>query len=215
MGACRDVRRERDERVAEDWDTGEWVDVGPDGRWQPSAADRTRALVVLGSVVGVLLLIGAVLSVGGDDDGDDDVAARTTSSTTAPEDGASTTALPEPSSVGGEPPPEECVFDDRNGAPLRERDAVGVLVLNGTPVGGRAGAVSDELRGKGYSTQEPGNADLQPITVVQYRPGSCAEAHRLLGELAIAGAGFEPLTPDDDVFVGSTHVLVTLGRDSI
>ena len=203
-----------DDRVVEDWDTGEWVDVGPDGRWHPSASDRTRALVVLGAIVGAMLLLGGVLSVGGGDEDEDAVASTSTSSTTEPS-GSSTTALPDPTSVAGEPPPEECVFDDRSGAPLREPAAVGILVLNGTPVGGRAGALSDELEGKGYATQEPGNADVQQTTVVQYRPGYCAEAHRLLGELAIAGAGFEPLTPDDDVFLGATHVLVTLGRDSL
>ena len=213
MGAFRDVVHD-DDRVVEDWDTGEWVDVGPDGRWHPSASDRTRALLVLGAIVGVLLLLGAVLSVGGGDEDDDDEAAPATSSTTEPS-GSSTTALPDPTSVDGEPPPEECIFDDRSGAGLRDPGVIGVLVLNGTPVGGRAGALSDELEAKGYATEEPGNADVQQATVVQYRPGYCAEARRLLDELAIAGAGFEPLTPDDDVFLGTTHVLVTLGRDSL
>lgn len=195
-------------------DTGEWVDVGVDGRWRPSAADRFRSMVVLGLVFGALTILAVVLSVG--DDGDDEDVAATTSSTaetTVPD--TASTALPDPTSVGGEPAPEPCGFDLRDGAPLREPTDTVLLVRNGTPQGGHAGMVSDRLDGLGYTTVEPGNAPIQEGTVIEYRSGWCAEAVRLLDDLAVEGAAVQLLDPGNDSVLGLAHVLVTLGRDSL
>ena len=202
----------KDQQVSEDWDTGEWVDVGPDGRWRPSMSDRARSLVILAAALGVLLVLAAVLSVGDADD-EEEVVATTTSSTTVPD--TASTALPDPTSVGGDPPPEECAFDDRDGAPLRDRSETGVLVRNGTPRGGHAGEVTERLRSLGYTPLEPGNAPVQETTTIVYRPGSCAEAIQLMADLAVEGAQFEALPPENDAVLGLAHVLVTLGRDSL
>lgn len=200
--------------LGEDWDGGEWVDVGPDGRWQPTAGERIRAVVVIAVALGVLGMLAAVASVG---DTDEDVVAdtTTTSSTLVPTTEPTTTELADPTSVGGEPPPEPCVFDDRNGAALRDRGINDVLVLNGTPRGGHAGSVSDDLRDLGYRLLEPGNASRRQVTLVEYRPGSCAEGHRLIADLAIPGTLLQAMEPGSDAFNGRADLQVTLGRDSL
>src|SRR3546814_5839896 len=50
-------------------DDGTWVDLGRDGRWHPSAGERTRAAVLLGVFLGALPVLALLLSVGGGDAG--------------------------------------------------------------------------------------------------------------------------------------------------
>src|SRR3546814_13056014 len=62
---ARQQDTQREGIVLED---GTWVDVGSDGRWQHSPGARTRADVLLGGVLGVLVILALVTSVGGTDD---------------------------------------------------------------------------------------------------------------------------------------------------
>lgn len=171
-------------------------------------------MVALAIVLGVLLLLAAFASI---DDGDGDRAdvASTSTTTTTTEPTTTTAPPPAASSVDGEPPPQGCEDDDRDASPLRERDDTTVLVLNGTPKGGHAGANTDDLQELGYSTVAPDNATIRPITTVDYTDGFCAEAARLVFELGIAGATWQPLPEDSDVFLGRAVLVLTLGRDSL
>ena len=199
------------------YDTGEWVDVGRDGLWRPSGGERARALLILVVAIGALLLLAGVASVGGDDE--DEVVSRTSGST-EPEVVTTTSVVPtttlDPASLDGEPPPAVCEPDiGRQGAALRERSDVVVLALNGTSRSGHAGAVTDEVDSLGYGTIVPANASRTQVTTIEYVPGYCAEAVRLLFELGVDGAEVQPLAPDTDVFLGRAALLVTLGMDSL
>lgn len=199
------------------YDTGEWVDVGRDGLWRPSAGERARALLVLAVVVGALLFLAGVASVGGEDD--DEVASRSTTST-EPQVVTTTSIVPtttlDPASLDGEPPPGVCEPDiGREGAALRDRSDVVVLVLNGTSRSGHAGAITDDVDDLGYGTIVPGNAGRLQVTTIEYVPGYCAEAVRLLFEFGVDSAEVQPLDPDTDVFLGRAALLVTLGMDSL
>lgn len=202
---------DRDEGVP--WDGSTWVDVGDDDQWRPSFEERARALVLLLVVLGVLFVAAAVASID-DGDGDEDVTAAV-SSTTTTEATTTTTAAAAPESLDGEPPPPGCESDDRDANALRDRATSSVLVLNGTPRGGHAGEVTDALEELGYDAMEPDNADIRDETVVGYLPGFCAEADRIVTDLGIATATFEPMAEDTDVFLGRAQLLVTLGRDSL
>lgn len=205
----------RRDRSGEEWDDGVWVDVDADHHWRPTFEERSRSLVVLAVLLGVLLLAAAFASI---DDGDGDragVAAATTTTSTTTEPTTTETQPPEAASVDGAPPPNGCEDDDRDAMPLRARADSTVLVLNGTPKGGHAGANTDDLEEAGYSTMEPSNASIRPITTVDYLEGYCAEAARLVFELAIAGATYQQLPDDSDVFLGRAVLLLTLGRDSL
>jgi hypothetical protein len=199
-------------------DDGTWVDVGRDGRWHPSAAERVRAAVVLGVFVGLLAVLALVLSVGGDDDRDEDLAATedTTTTTEPPELTTTTTLPPDPSSVGGEPASIHCVGDDRGGAELRERDATAVLVLNATSRTGQAATIVERLEALGYATTVPGNAGRLAISEFAYVPGYCAEAQRAAFELGLTEATFEPVDADAlSVPLGRARIVATVGADSL
>lgn len=199
-------------------DDGTWVDVGRDGRWHPSAAERVRAAVILGVFVGLLAVLALVLSVGDDGDGDEDLAAaRDTTTTTEPPELTTTTTLPpDPSSVGGEPAPIHCVGDDRGGAELRERDTTAVLVLNATSRTGQAADVVERLEGLGYTTTVPGNAGRLSVSNFAYVPGYCAEAVRAAFELGLTEATFEPVDAESlSVPLGRARVVATVGADSL
>ncbi len=207
-------RRTRPQKPG-DYDTGEWVDVGADGRWRPSVGERLRSFTVLALAIGALLILAAVASTG--DGGGSDVVAITssTSSTSiAPTTTVATTVI-DGTTIDGEPPPLACVFDDRGGLPLRPKSQTAVLVLNGTPRTGHAGHFTDQLRAAGYSTIVPGNASIRARTTVQYVTGHCAEAVQLLDDLGVDGAEVGPIDEGNDVFLGRAEVLVTLGRDSL
>jgi hypothetical protein len=195
-------------------DDGTWVDVGPDGRWRPSAGERARAAVILGVAVAALLLLALVVSGGGGDDEPVEVA-DDGSATTEPESTTTTEEVLEPSSVGGEAPSPECVGDDRDGAPLRERDEVVVLVLNATPRAGHAGAVSELLEALDYQVAVPDNGGRREVTSAGYLAGHCAEAERVLEDLGLPEATVEPVPQDLLAMVGRARIVVRLGADSL
>ena len=205
----------RRDRTPEEWDGGEWVDVGADGLWRPSRRERFRALVVLGVLLVALVALAGAMSVGGDDDEDDAVAATSTSSTIVATTASTTTEPIDPTSIGGEPAPEPCRFDDRDAAPLRDRGTVPVLVLNGTSRGGHAGEVADALERVGYRTVEPGNAGLLAATRIEHAPGHCAEAVQLATDVGIPGAALAAIPPGSEATGQGASIIVTLGRDSL
>ena len=221
MSSTGDEARARDRSTAapdgEPWDDATWVEVGTDNRWHPSFEERSRSALALVVLVGALLLVAAFASLdgGGGDDDDQDVAATTTSTETT-EATTTTTEAPDPASIDGEPAPPECVFDDRGASPLRDRADATVLVLNGTPRGGHAGATTDDLEDQGYTSMTPDNASIRSTSSVEYLPGHCAEAVRLVDDFGVATTTISPLdTADDDVFLGRAVLLLTLGRDSL
>ena len=62
-----------------------------------------------------------------------------------------------------------------------------VVVLNGNGQAGAAGAEADAVRARGYKISAVGNAPRpsQGPTLVMYRPGFAAEAHRLARDAGI------------------------------
>jgi hypothetical protein len=62
-----------------------------------------------------------------------------------------------------------------------------VVVLNGNGQAGAAGAEADAIRARGYKISAVGNAPRpsQSPTLVMYRPGYTAEAHRLARDTGI------------------------------
>ena len=201
-------------------DDGTWVDLGRDGRWHPSAAERTRAAVVLGVSIGVLAVLALLLSVGGDDE-DVDTAAETTTSTTEAEvevtsSTTATTGPVDPASVGGEPPSEQCATDDRGGVPLRAKDAIAVLVLNATSRTGHGATVVGRIEALGYPATIPDNGGRLRTSVFGYVPGYCAEAVRLAFELGLGAATFEPVDAVRlPVPLGRARIVATAGADSV
>jgi len=195
-------------------DDGTWVDVGPDGRWRPSAGERARAATILGVAFAALLLLALVLSVG-DDDGDEVEVAGPTSTTEAAEETTTTEGPDDPASVGGEPPSARCVADDRDGAELRDRRASVVLVLNATDRSGHAGDVSTRLEQLGYAVTVPDNGGRREVTSVAYLAGWCAEAERVAEDLALPEATVEPVAQDLLSKVGRARLVVSLGADSL
>ena len=208
------VSRRREPPRPVDWDGGEWVDVGPDGRWSPSLGERFRALTVLGVSFGVLLVVAVLLSVGGGDEGED-VAAATTTTDGSPATASTTTEPIDPTSIAGEAPPEPCIFDDRQSLALRAPADVVVKVLNGTPKGGLAGDVSRELGTLGYETTEPGNAGRIAVTRIDYRAGYCAEAFRMITDLGVPSTALYAMEPGSEAALSRSDLLITLGRDSL
>jgi hypothetical protein len=196
-------------------DDGTWVDVGRDGKWRPTAGERTRAAVILAVAVGVLAMFALVLSVGGDDR-DEDVAAVEDTTTTEPVVTTTSTLPPDPSSVGGEPASISCVSDDRDGAELRDRDTTAVLVLNATSRTGHAADVVEYLEHLGYATTVPGNGGRLRTSVFGYVPGYCAEAERTAIELGLTEATLEPVDADElPVPLGRARIVATVGADSL
>jgi len=62
-----------------------------------------------------------------------------------------------------------------------------IVVLNGNGQAGAAGAEADAIRARGYKISAVGNAPRpsQGPTLVMYRPGFAAEAHRLARDTGI------------------------------
>lgn len=195
-------------------DDGTWVDVGPDGRWRPTAGERARAAVILGLAFAALLLAALVISVGGDDEEEAEVA----SSSSTSERGETTTTADEPddpASVGGRDPSARCAADDRDGAELRGRRATVAMVLNATSRSGLAAEVSARLEELGYAVTAPGNGGQREVTSVGHLAGWCAEAERLVEDLALPEATVEPVPEELLADVGRARVVVTLGDDAL
>lgn len=209
---ARDDDQQREGIVLDD---GTWVDVGHDGKWRPSAAERARAGAILGVFIAVLLVVALVLST--DDGRPERRTAGELATTTTTEAAATTTttAPPDPSSIDGEPASPNCVGDDRDAAPLRDRDETAVLVLNGTGRTGHAGDITEQLEALGYATTVPDNADRLEVTSAAHLPGYCAEAERAAWELGLPGATIEPVPDDLPVALGRAVLVLTMGRDSL
>lgn len=211
------ARQQETQREGIVLDDGTWVDVGRDGRWHPSAGERTRAAVVLAVSIGVLAVLALLLSVGGDEDEDVDTAATTTSTTEAEEvvETTTTTAPQDPVSVAGEPPPAQCTSDDRGASPLRDKDNTAVLVLNATSRTGHGAAMVTKIEALGYPTTVPGNGGRNRTSVFGYVDGYCAEAVRLASELGLGEATFEPVEVDRlPVPLGRARIVATVGADT-
>ncbi|MDZ7673531.1 MAG: LytR C-terminal domain-containing protein [Acidimicrobiales bacterium] len=200
------------------WDDGAWVDVGRNDQWHPSIAERSRALLVLAILGGVLFLAAAVASID-DGDGEREAATADSSTTTTTEattTTTTTTAPPDPASVDGDAPPAECVDDDRDARPLRERADSTVLVLNGTSRDGHAGENTDDLEELGYTSMPPANANYHETTEIEYLPGHCAEAVRARVDLGVPTATIAPFDEEasPDVIAGRAVLVITLGTDT-
>ena len=59
-----------------------------------------------------------------------------------------------------------------------------MLVANGSGTARAAGAVTELLAPKGYSTLPPANAQLTDTTMIYFRPGMVAEARAVMDLLA-------------------------------
>lgn len=135
---------------------------------QMSAPAPTRGLIVIvvAVVVGAALLAFGFDSPGfsGAPSGSGDDEGEQTTDTTAPPVTASTAPQ------GGEAPA-----------------AVPVYVANGSGVSGKAGEVTEQLRGAGYTAAlEPGNATATEITQVFFVPEWEAEAAAVAAALGLA-----------------------------
>lgn len=214
MVETNEDRRRIDDELGTPWDGGIWVDAGTDGRWRPSRTERLRAAIVLLVVLAVLGLLAAIASVGAPDE--EPLATVTTGSTTSTTVATTTsTTSVDASSVGGAPPPAGCEDDDREGSELRRRGDSTVMVLNGTPRNGHAGANTDDLDDLGYSTMTPGNAKIRPFSSIEYTVGFCAEAVRLAADIDLPETEVRPIPDDPAVVLGRTELLLTLGEDSL
>ncbi len=198
--------------------------------------------MALKGVVLVLALIAAgafVLARGLDDDDSDPTtttAQPTAEATTEPEEipdpvetpsGSGDTA-PTPAPAPEEPQeataapaePQPLASDPEEELECRDPSTIGVLVANGTDVGGAAGRLSGELNAANYVTLPPHNASPQTGSAFYYRAGYEVDAQciaRLLGESE------KPLWPMPDPppggitldQLGNAYVLILIGPDSL
>ena len=86
-----------------------------------------------------------------------------------------------------------------------------VVVLNGNGQAGAAGAEADAIRARGYKISAVGNAPRPSLgpTLVMYRPGYAADAHRLARDTGIRAVG-----PLDGLKTSSLHraqLVIVLG----
>lgn len=184
---------------------------------------RIRAGAILLGVLGLFLVLAVVVAVapGGAGDDEPDVAAGEPSSTTentevtAPTSLPTTTLPPDPASIGGEPPPERCARDNRGSRDLRSPAEIEVQVLNATPRAGHASDVTAAIDALGYRTVTPGNAGREPVTVIRFAGGWCAEADRLADQLQLPEAKVELVPRGEEREIGSTDLVVVLGADSL
>lgn len=93
-----------------------------------------------------------------------------------------------------------------------------VIVANASGVGGSAGKLTDQLKGRGYFLSEPTNADSSvgtlAATVIYYLPGFEAGAESV--STTLGGKEILPIpevVPTQDASMGSASVLVMLGTD--
>ena len=200
--------------------------------------------MALKGVVLVLALIAAgafVLARGLDDDGDDSSAVATQPTAEAtmeaeeipdpvetPAENGDTAATPAPAPEATQAPATEPAPEVTQ-APIappdeelecRDPSTIGVLVANGTDVGGAAGRLSGELNTANYVTLPPVNASPQTGSAFYYRAGYEVDAQciaRLLGE-SEKPLWLMPDPPPGGITLetlGNAFVLVLLGPDSL
>jgi len=142
------------------------------------AAAKGAGLIAVAVIVGVLLLqivddgsTGPIGNAG-------DASAATTTTAKKPASDKTTTTL------------------DLTMAPAKTADQVRVLVLNGGAAAGSAGTLSEALKAKGYTNQEPANDDTAKRSgnVVHCRAGLEREA----SALAVAVGDGTPVEPFPD-----------------
>ena len=104
--------------------------------------------------------------------------------------------------------------------PTKPPSTVKVLVLNGSGVGGAAGAVTNLLKPHGYTTLSPANGNKDEKSWVYYKPEFSPDAKGITDILGIMPdllASFPPnglSVPDGSVDrVDTAHVSVFLGSD--
>ncbi|WP_432497157.1 LytR C-terminal domain-containing protein [Kineococcus auxinigenes] len=92
--------------------------------------------------------------------------------------------------------------------PLPAPGEVSVEVLNGTDRTGLAAAVSDELRGRGFTVPDIGNAPVAagPVTaVVRYAPGLLAQARAVGARFPEAQLVEDPAVTAVELTLGDAH----------
>ena len=103
--------------------------------------------------------------------------------------------------------------------PTKPPSTVKVLVLNGSGVGGAAGAVTNLLKPHGYTTLSPANGNVGEKSWVYYRPEFSPDAKGITDILGIMPDLLVPFpeelsVPDGSVDrVDTAHVIVFLGSD--
>ena len=103
--------------------------------------------------------------------------------------------------------------------PTKPPSTVKVLVLNGSGVGGAAGAVTNLLKPHGYTTLSPANGNVGEKSWVYYRPEFSPDAKGITDILGIIPDLLVPFpeelsVPDGSVDrVDTAHVIVFLGSD--
>jgi hypothetical protein len=102
-----------------------------------------------------------------------------------------------------------------------DRGTITVAVLNGTPTGGVAHAVSNRLTTAGFKAGRVANASdsTRTATVVAYLPGHRAEALAVASSLKLGSASVQPVDrPTQLITCGAgatcpSSVIVTVGTD--
>jgi LCP family protein required for cell wall assembly len=79
------------------------------------------------------------------------------------------------------------IFDQLDGGDTVAPEDVELVVLNGTSTSGLAAATAEELRGRGYTVAEIGDAPATDTTVVRYPPGQEAQARTVAAQAASSG----------------------------
>lgn len=103
--------------------------------------------------------------------------------------------------------------------PTKPPSTVKVLVLNGSGVGGAAGAVTNLLKPHGYTTLSPANGNKDEKSWVYYKPEFSPDAKGITDILGIMPDLLVPFpeelsVPDGSVDrVDTAHVIVFLGSD--
>jgi hypothetical protein len=155
------------------------------------SAARGAALILLAVVIGIVLL--QVIDDGTDGPiGDGDVnAGGTTATTAAPADGSSTTTT-------------------TTGAPPREPAQVAVLVLNGSGRQGAATAQTNALRGEGYQTLTPADADQRQGNIVYFKSGFDREC-TTIAQVVGGAPTVEPMPDPPPTGSENANCVVVLG----
>lgn len=117
--------------------------------------------------------------------------------------GAAGDGKPDTTTTTGKSSPDKTTSTTEATAPAKNADQVKVLVLNGGAAAGSAGTMSETLKQKGYTNQEPANDDDATRTgnVVHCREGLEREAAALavaVGEGTPVETFPDPAPPNSD-----------------